>query len=158
MSMKTFLSLLLVIFTFLGILDASYITYEKLNGIIPPCSTYFKCGDVLNSSWASVGPIPLAFLGLLFYSLFFMMSLVYYFGKKEIRLFDWRIRLETFLALQGIFGAGFSLYLLFIMGVILKAWCLYCLLSAMICIILFVVSLTVYLLTKKEKYHEMHNL
>ncbi len=152
--MKTFLSLLLVIFTFLGILDASYITYEKLNGIIPPCSTYFKCGDVLNSSWASVGPIPLSALGVLFYSLFFVMSVLYYFGKKEVQLFNFNMRIETFLALQGIFGAAFSLYLLFIMGVILKAWCLYCLLSAMICIILFMVSSTVYLVAKKEKYNE----
>ncbi len=154
--MKTLLSLLLVIFTFLGILDASYITYEKLNGIIPPCTPYFKCGEVLNSSWASVGPIPLSALGVLFYSLFFVMSLLFYFGKKEVRLFRFHIRIETFLFLQGIFGAGFSLYLLFIMGVILKAWCLYCLLSAMICIILFVVSSTVYLLAKKEKYDEKH--
>ena len=149
--MKTLLSLLLVIFTFLGILDASYITYEKLNGIIPPCTPYFKCGDVLNSSWASVGPIPLSAFGVFFYSLFFAMSLFFYFGKKEVRLLNLRMRIETFLALQGLFGATFSLYLLFIMGVILKAWCLYCLLSAMICIILFVVSSTVYLLAKKEK-------
>ena len=152
--MKTFLSLLLVIFTFLGILDAGYITYEKLNGIVPPCNPYFKCGDVLNSSWASVGPIPLSALGVLFYSLFFVMSVLYYFGKKEVQLFNFNMRIETFLALQGIFGAAFSLYLLFIMGVILKAWCLYCLLSAMICIILFMVSSTVYLVAKKEKYNE----
>lgn len=152
--MKTLLSLLLIVFTFLGILDAGYITYEKLNGIIPPCSTYFKCGDVLNSSWASIGPVPLAFLGFLFYSLFFAMSLFLYFGKKEIRLLSFRMRIETFLALQGIFGAGFSLYLLFVMGVILKAWCLYCLLSALICIILFALSSTVYLLAKREKHNE----
>jgi len=154
--MKTFLSLLLVIFTFLGVLDASYITYEKLNGVIPPCTPYFKCGDVLNSSWASIGPIPLSAFGVLFYSLFFVMSLVFYFGKKEVRLFTFRMRVETFLVLQGIFGAAFSLYLLFIMGVILKAWCLYCLLSAMICMILFVVSSTVYLLSKKERCNEKH--
>lgn len=149
--MKIFLSLVLVIFTFLGILDASYITYEKLNGVVPPCTSYFKCGDVLNSAWSSIGPIPLSVLGVLFYSLFFVMSLLFYFGKKEIGVGGFSMRIETFLALQGIFGAGFSLYLLFIMGVILKAWCLYCLLSAMTCIILFVVSSTVYLLAKKEK-------
>ena len=82
------------------------------------------------------------------------MSVLYYFGKKEVQLFNFNMRIETFLALQGIFGAAFSLYLLFIMGVILKAWCLYCLLSAMICIILFMVSSTVYLVAKKEKYNE----
>lgn len=152
--MKTILSLLLIVFTFLGILDASYITYEKLNGIIPPCTSYFKCGDVLNSSWASIGPIPLSLLGVFFYGLFFVMSLLFYFGKKEVRLFVMKMRIETFLALQGIFGAGFSLYLLFVMGVILKAWCLYCLLSALTCIILFALSSTVYLLAKKEKRNE----
>lgn len=149
--MKTVLSLLLVIVSLLGILDAGYITYEKLSGFTPPCTIYFKCDQVLNSSWSSIGPVPLSAFGLLFYGVFFQMGLFFYFEKKGIKIFGYQLRTETLLALQGIFGVTFSLYLLFVMGVILKAWCLYCLLSAATCIILFVISSTIFWLSKKEK-------
>ena len=149
--MKTFLSLLLVVFTFLGIFDAAYISYEKLSGNIPPCNMYFKCDVVLNSSWSSVGPIPLATLGLLFYSLFFLTSILFFLGKDTVHVLHYQVQTKTVLAFLGAFGAMFSLYLLFVMGILLKAWCLYCLLSACTCLILFIISAVVYLLGKKEK-------
>ena len=154
--MRMLLSLLLVVLTLWGIVDAGYITYTKLSGSIPQCSAYFKCGVVLESKWASVGPIPLAFFGILFYSFFFAISLFFYFEKKTVKLFFFRLKTETLLALLGAFGGIFSFYLLFIMGIILKAWCFYCLLSAATCIILFLVSSIIYLRTKRDKPHEMY--
>jgi uncharacterized membrane protein len=148
--MKTLLSLFLVILTIFGVLDASYISYEKITGVIPPCTVQFKCGQVLSSPWANIGPIPLAVIGLLFYSLFFILSVSFYLGRKEIMISNFRIKIEKALALQGTFGAVFSLYLLFVMGVILKAWCVYCLLSAVTCIMLFLVSSTLYFISSKE--------
>jgi uncharacterized membrane protein len=148
--MKTFLSLSLIVSSLLGMLDSGYITYEKISGLVPQCSIHFQCGQVLNSSWASVGPIPLAVLGFFFYSLFFGVALWFYFGRKEISFGHFRIRTEKMLAFQGIFGGAFSLYLLFIMGVVLQAWCLYCLLSAMICIILFITSSVLYIQMRRE--------
>ncbi len=154
--MKTLLALLLAVFTLLGILDAGYITYEKFSGLVPPCHTLFKCGQVLNSSWASVGGIPLSVLGLLFYGVFFGLSLAFYFGHKKIQFFKLKIPTEKLLVAQGILGVCFSMYLVFIMGVVLHAWCLYCLLSALNCFILFIISSAIYFLTKKESLYEMH--
>ncbi len=148
--MKIILSLLLVVFTFLGILDSSYITYEKMSGQVPQCNKYFKCGVVLNSQWASVGPIPLALFGTFFYTFFFCMSVMFFLEKKELHLLGRIIPTKKVLAMLGIFGGMFSLYLIFIMGVILHAWCLYCLLSASICLILSLVSSSLYFLTSKE--------
>jgi uncharacterized membrane protein len=138
----TFLSLCLVVFSLLGIVDASYITYEKFSGRIPPCSIHFKCTQVLESKWANIGPIPLSLLGVCFYSLFLVVSISFLLGKRKA---------SFFLALFGVFGLLFSLYLVFIMGVVLKAWCFYCLLSAVNCVILFGVSSVLYLLTKRRK-------
>ncbi|MBP7842566.1 hypothetical protein KA017_01025, partial [Candidatus Woesebacteria bacterium] len=65
--MKIFISLLFIIFSLVGIADASYITYEKFSGVVPDCGPGFDCGAVLNSKWSSIGPIPLSLLGLAYY-------------------------------------------------------------------------------------------
>jgi uncharacterized membrane protein len=148
--MKRFLSLLLVIFAFLGVLDAGYLTYEKVTGTVPPCNLHFKCGQVLNSPWASIGPIPLSALGMAFYSLFLLNSLLFYFGKTQVRLGSQKIKFETVLFTQGLFGGGFSLYLVFIMGVVLKAWCFYCVLSALTCLALLLVSTTLFIRSRSR--------
>jgi uncharacterized membrane protein len=81
---------------------------------------------------------------------------MYYMGRKELTLPGVKLKMETSLFLQGVFGAGFSAYLLYIMGVVLQAWCVYCLISAATCIILFLLSGTIYLLAKKESTHEVY--
>ncbi len=138
--MKTVLSLLIVIFTFLGILDASYVTWSRFSGELPPCKPPFACETVLNSSWSKIGPVPLSVLGILFYSTFFLTAAASVLEVKGIRFRQFSIPLPSLIFMLGCFGAGFSLYLVLIMGVILKAWCLYCLLSALNCGIVFLMS------------------
>lgn len=133
--MKTFLSLLLVVLSLLGIMDASYLTYEKLAGVLPPCGAGFDCGQVLNSQWASIGPIPLSALGLLFYATVFGLAVTHF---LELKLAGWSPLL--LLKYLTVFGFLFSLYLVSLMAFIIQAWCLYCLISAVISSSLFVVT------------------
>ncbi|HEX7017702.1 MAG TPA: vitamin K epoxide reductase family protein [Patescibacteria group bacterium] len=135
--MKMFLSLLLVVLAILGIFDASYLTYEKLTGNIPPCGAGFDCGEVLSSQWASIGPIPLSMFGFFFYSSMFILAIINF---LEIDLFDHIITTKKLLLLLGSFGFFFSLYLVSLMAFIIQAWCLYCLFSALISTSLFVTS------------------
>ncbi len=137
--MRTVLSLLLVILPILGIADASYLTYEKLAGRTPPCSVGSDCGAVLNSPYSTIGPIPLSALGLLFYLSVFMVASL---NLLEFDLGNWfkqkkfnRLRfLQPIDLLVGLstFGLFFSAFLVLLMGVVIKAWCQYCLLSALI--------------------------
>jgi dihydroorotate dehydrogenase len=137
---RIILSLALVILPLLGILDAGFITYEKANGLIPPCTVHFQCGTVLNSAWASIGPIPLSVMGLLFYSTFLFFGIWHFFEKKDFDLLGLKINIDTTLIVLGISGWFFSLYLVYVMGFILHAWCLYCVLSAINCTILFIIT------------------
>jgi dihydroorotate dehydrogenase len=138
--MKTVISLFIVILSFLGIMDASYLTYEKVSGVIPPCTTGFKCSTVLTSKWSSVGPIPLSAFGLLFYSIIFTVAIINFIEKEHVRIGGVTFHTHDLLLGLTIFGAGFSLYLIVLMGLILQAWCLYCLISALICASLFFLS------------------
>ncbi len=153
--MKTLLSVLLVILPLIGIADASYLTYEKLSGTIPACGEGFDCGKVLTSEWSSIGPVPLSVFGLLFYATVLILGSAHLleldlFGSKKAAkeqqkpsvLHSWRLLTPIqALLLVSTFGAVFSAYLVFIMGVVIQGWCLYCLISAAVSVTIFLVTL-----------------
>lgn len=148
--LKKILILLVIVLSLLGIVDAGYITYEKLSGNIPPCNSIFSCGEVLESKYASVGPIPLSAFGLVFYLTFLGLSSWYLLNlDTQGSARESKIRLAI-LVLGGS-GFGFSLYLLFLMGVVLQAWCFYCLLSAVNCVGLFCSSLALQVVARRPE-------
>lgn len=138
--LKQILAWLLVVFALLGLADASYLTYEKLSHRVPACSPPFDCNTVLSSPWSSVGPIPLSMFGVAYYVVVLVLSALVFINISHLT-----IRKVTFHTVDLVwavtwFGFGFSLYLVFMMGVILQAWCLFCLLSALTSSLLFVLA------------------
>jgi uncharacterized membrane protein len=142
--MKIFLSLFFTVMAMLGILDAGYISYGELTGNLPPCKPPFACREVLDSQWSKVGPIPLAVFGLVFYSVMFTLGILSFMDVEHVKLGKLKIRLHNIIAVLGTMGLIFSIWLVFIMAVLLKAWCLYCLLSAINCSILFILSMVLF--------------
>lgn len=154
--MKKLIPLLFIIFSIIGIADASFITYEKFAGIVPNCGPGFDCGTVLNSKWSSIGPVPLSLLGLIFYTSVFVIAtllvleveinkpLNYYLEKLKISKNNIFRKLTTaeLLLLVTTFGFGFSIYLVSIMAFVIMAWCKYCLISALTSTLLFITSIT----------------
>lgn len=132
--MRKLFGLLVVCVALLGILDASYLTYSEYGGIIPPCKPPFDCGKVLSSSLSHIGPIPLSAFGIVYYALVLCLGAVAFLNDDH----------EDLLITLTSMGLLFSLYLVFTMGVILDAWCLYCLVSAVCCVIIFISSLIVF--------------
>lgn len=145
---KTILALLVVIISVVGMVDAGYISYEKFSGRIPPCNAIFKCGEVLESPYAYIGPLPLAVYGFGFYLTFFVLGSWYFLNidRGESQLAQ---KLRLGMAVLGVFGFIFSLYLLFLMAVVIQAWCIYCLLSAVNCVLLFCTSMAIYLMGRQ---------
>lgn len=128
--MKILIALAIVLVSFFGILDAGFLTYEKVRNIIPPCTQGFACGTVLESPYASIGPIPLSVLGLVFYSLVFILAVINFVEVRHLKFLGLKLHTHDLLLLLSIFGGLFSLYLIILMAFVLRAWCLYCLISA----------------------------
>jgi len=154
-SMKTFLALLLVVCGILGIFDAGYLTYNEFSGQVPPCRPPFACDTVLKSVWSHIGPIPLSVFGLIFYATIFLLGVLAVLEVKKLTIGKREIYLPFITALLGIFGAGFSLYLVFIMGVILKAWCLYCLFSATNSVIICLLSTSFFWVSRSKQFESL---
>lgn len=130
---KVLLDLALIIASVIGIADATYLSYQKLNGYLPPCTAHFQCERVLISKWSQVGHVPLSLFGLGFYVVIFGLALALYFGYERFQYRGFKFPTNLLLVLVASWGAVFSWFLIFIMGVVLQSWCLYCLISAVNC-------------------------
>eukprot|EP00913_Durusdinium_trenchii_P018629 g17507.t1 len=106
----------------LGALDTAYLTYAKINQVPLACPSSGSCTEVLNSSFASIGPVPLSLLGLLAYLSVVALSFASQ-GSKDLRELMWWLCLTMALT-----SLGLTAILIFI----LQAPCLYCAASAFI--------------------------
>ena len=110
----------------LGISDAGYLAYETLSGQIPPCTigAFADCGRVLSSPYAKVFGVPLAIIGIGYYLA--LLTLVISARTRK------HSRVPLFLL--GLSASGFlaSLYFVYLQLVVIKAVCLYCLVSAIL--------------------------
>ncbi len=122
----------LLVLALIGFADATYLTIEHYKNEIPPC-TIGGCESVLTSQYAQIFGIPVSLIGSLNYLVFVVLLMLYLDTKKEIFL---RIP-----ALLSVFGALASLAFMYIMVFAIKAFCQYCVVSAVISLSIFSVSL-----------------
>lgn len=143
--MKTIVLLLMVFLSVIGIADASFLTYEKFSGNIPTCGDGFDCGTVLNSQYASIGPIPLSLFGVGYYLTVLLLVISMYLEfpiAAMVRLP--KVKTQWLLMACTSFGFAFSLVLVGVMAFVIKAWCLFCLVSAATSTLLFICSLSLF--------------
>lgn len=142
----------------LGIMDATYLTYKHYSNTVPPCSIgpFADCGKVLKSDYATLGSVPLALLGLAYYSSLSSLILIRIVTQKDLTLQDkiWNI-LERYVkkhwySLENVLfsiqflmtstGFLFSLYFVYLQINVIQAICLYCMISALLSTLLFVTT------------------
>ena len=114
----------------LGIADALYLTIEHITGQSVRCTIIAGCSAVLSSPYAVVAGIPLAAVGAAAYFTVFSLAI--------LALFGYRIAGKLLLPLV---GAMFlvTLWLIYLQAFVIREFCQYCLLSALITTALLVV-------------------
>ncbi len=105
----------------LGLAEATYLTVMFLSGEIAVCGGSPDCYQVLGSSYAKIGPVPVSGLGALAYFSAFTFATFAGFGYARARkFFTWTV----------IAMFCMTLWLLFVQAFRLHAFCRYCLISA----------------------------
>ncbi|PIP86667.1 hypothetical protein COV42_00510 [Candidatus Campbellbacteria bacterium CG11_big_fil_rev_8_21_14_0_20_44_21] len=138
---------LLLLFSLIGFLDALYLTISHFQGNEAGCFLVHGCDIVLNSKYSEIFGLPTAFLGLLFYLVIFLGVFVYNF-KKDENLIK-KILLITPL------GFLATLWFLYLQAVVLRAFCSYCLLSAVASTLIFLTGMSIlWQQKKKERFAE----
>jgi uncharacterized membrane protein len=124
---------LLLVFSLIGFVDATYLTVSHYTGANLPCRLFDGCDLVTTSSYSIIGPIPVALLGVLFYLSVFILALVYLLHRN--------LRVPKLLLVLGSLGFLASLYFISLQLWVLKAICLYCMISATLSTAIFLTSL-----------------
>ena len=116
-----------------GFADAAYLTATHYAGAPVFCGASGGCETVLTSEYATVGPIPIALLGVAYYA---VASLLAWTPRGA-----WSPGVAG--ALAGLTGLGLAASgtLVWIQASVLEAWCRFCLGSATITALLFVTAL-----------------
>jgi len=124
-----YFSIIFTILIILGITDSVYLIYKNRGGQPLVCPLNGNCHAVLASKWNRFLGVKNEIWGLL-----------YYLGVLSLLgLFFYNICGITILALLGLvsFGALYSAFLTYIQAFKLKEYCFYCLVSAIINLLLF---------------------
>jgi len=121
-----------LILSFLGFLDAAYLTILHFRHVLPNCSIVKGCDIVTTSGFSTLGGIPISLFGALFFLAlsFFAILIITHPHKKWVRWF-------TAAAFTGFLV---SLFLFLLQIVILKAICQYCIGSEAISLLIYVLS------------------
>lgn len=128
--MKNGRAVLVAVIAFIGMLDALFLALER--NVPIPCHVTSGCNTVLTSQYSAVGNIPISWFGLAFYVLAFSLAIFEIF--ETARTFHWIFwpALVAFAISAGLMG---------IQTFILKAYCEYCLLSASLASMIFLLSI-----------------
>ncbi len=134
----------LLIFSFLGFLNATYLSAKHFAGAIPNCSFLRGCELVTTGEYSTIGPIPVAYMGLVFYLLVFALIVAY--RECGIR------KILKYLGYLTFLGFLFSLWLIYLQAFIIEAFCLYCMISATMSTTIFILVLVIAVESKWLEY------
>lgn len=111
-----------------GFSDSVFLTWEHyaLTSIGCPVSPWINCLAVTSSKYSEILGIPLALMGSIYY-----LFLAFFLYKSKKKMF------RHFFLITSTLGVLFSIYLIFIQAVMIKLFCLYCLLSAFVSFLIF---------------------
>ena len=113
---------IMLFLSWIGFADAAFLAAKYYLGSPVPCLVIQGCEKVLNSIYAETGSIPNVLIGSIYYGLIFLGVVAYLDQPKKVTL--------NFLWWGTAVGGLFSIWLLFVQVVLVKAFCFYCLISA----------------------------
>lgn len=131
----------LSIVSVIGFLDATYLTVNHVLFGSTPCTLLKGCEIVTSSVYSTIGGIPIALFGALFYLTILLLTLWYWDSKQS-----WALLAVAYLSMPAVVVA---VILVGLQAFVLKAFCLYCLISALSSSIIFILGLSYLILFRK---------
>ena len=118
-----------------GIGDTLFLSYYHLLGVIPGCALK-GCEVVLSSPYTMIGGplgLPFAYAGLFYYLYMFALGILLVIDPRSFGL---RLGVLAYTGIGFVLSIGFELFQLFVIG----ALCLYCGISAVTTMLLFIAA------------------
>jgi len=125
-------SLLLVV---IGWFDTAYLSYVKVINSKIYCGGSAQCDIVNNSSYSEVSGVPIAYIGFTAYLVIGLLHIL------ETRRISWQRNVPLVIFGLSLTGVLYSAYLTYIEIAVLKAICPYCVVSAVVMLLIFLISI-----------------
>ena len=121
--MSQSLAAVFYLFSFIGLIDTIYLSYHAITKTDVACWFFSKewCKKVQYSKFSRTFGIPNAYLGFLMYVAILILTYLAVGGLVA----PWLVKAVV------VFGFAFSMYFLFIQAFVLRAFCTWCVVSAM---------------------------
>lgn len=129
--METALIVSLVVLAFLGLVNASYISYKRTREQPMVCPINNDCEKVIESRWSRIFYIKNDTLGIIYFLILLIFSISLFLYSDYTNLISKGLFLINTLAFL------FSLFLLYVQKYKIKSYCFYCLISALITFLVF---------------------
>lgn len=124
----------ILILAFLGVADSVYILQHEINGAPLVCDiqNLTGCNAVVSSAYSKLLGIPLAAYGAFFYGVIFFLS--------ALELVAVNLLVRRLVQIVSLIGAAASLYFVAIQAFVINAFCVYCLVSAGIALLILILA------------------
>ena len=140
---------LMLLFALIGIADAFYDSYAIYKGQLLWCPPPIDgCNTVANSPNARIFDVPLGYFGLIFYLYMFALA-----ALLALDPFSRGLRLGALL--YAVLGTFSSICFMYIQFAFIHAFCIYCLISAVLTLLLLIAALWHFRATSRAGGHRL---
>jgi uncharacterized membrane protein len=129
------LRIISVILAVIGLIDSIYLSWEKIFHVEVFCGGSGDCQTVANSPYSEISGIPIAFLGVGVYIV--IIALLYLEGRGTF----WQQNSPLIIFGLTLTGTIYSIYLTYLEIAVIYAICPYCVISAVVMTLLFIVAI-----------------
>ncbi|KKR88649.1 MAG: hypothetical protein UW43_C0002G0079 [Candidatus Yanofskybacteria bacterium GW2011_GWA1_44_21] len=133
--LSNWLIISVAVFSFLGLLDAGYLTASHYMAFDPGCTVFGDCDTVLKSQYSKLFGIPVQAFGVVYYLIIFILSIII--------IDTGNLKMARNLGWLTILGLAASVYFMFLQTFVIKAYCQYCVASAATSTLLFVLGMSI---------------
>lgn len=126
----------IIILSLVGFTDAAFLFAKRLSGTPIPCFITTGCDEVSKSPYSVMFGVPLSLWGVLFYLGTGFLALLYIDTKNLI--------VAKLIPVATTLGFLSSCYFIYVQKYLIKAFCVYCLLSALVATILFGLGIVIW--------------
>ncbi|HLC73484.1 MAG TPA: vitamin K epoxide reductase family protein [Candidatus Nanoarchaeia archaeon] len=139
--------LIVIVLAFLGLPLTIYLTFLHYK---PEASTFcnfndqFNCDIVNKSVYSEILGIPIAIFGFFTYLLIFIIAYHKYVNSTKKNKVAKDIKFTKYLLILGLIAFLFSLYLTFLEAFVIFSWCIFCIISAVLITIIFLLSIIIW--------------
>jgi len=136
----------ILVFAFLGLADSAYLAQHEIDGTPLICNiqNLSGCNIVAASEYSRLFGIPLAEYGVLFYSILFVLAAL------ELVILSHLLR--RVLQIISLIGVIASVYFTSVQVFVIGAFCIYCLASAIIALLIFISASFIEPIRKRKRH------